>query len=553
MEVLTKKRAAIYCRVSTKEQADEGFSIDEQERLLRELCEKEGYDIVDVYSDRGVSAKNISGRPEFKRLLDDVVNNQVDILLAWKLTRISRNLKDVLDIVELLEKYNVQVRFLSEQVDTSTPAGKMQLQLMGMIAEYERETIASNVKLGMRAKALQGGFLGGSVLGYDSVKTVDSNQRTQSKLVINFEEAELVKEIFRLYVEGSGYKAIVTNLNQSGKNYRTKKGGALSVGTVQGVLKNPIYIGKIQFDKYKDYSRNHRRIVNPKMILVDGIHDPIIDMQTWDKVQLLMSLKGGRRENKHNDFTPLTGLLRCPQCGYGMVISRSPSKNGKKIAYYSCGNWKNKGTTVCHCNSIRVDKANKAVLDKVTEFLQNDRMIKGVVDKLNREHEERIAPANKQLNTIERELLKQKKKRDKVFDMYEEELISKEEFTERKDTISQAIEQLEIDKSKYQEDISVGSTEKVSYKLVKDILSKSGEILMGTDNRQEIKTMLHLLISKITINELREIDSIEIQLNENLIKYIKEGDAFDKGASSSFWVNNHLSYLKNLNVRCTIY
>lgn len=533
MEVLTKKRAAIYCRVSTKEQADEGFSIDEQERLLRELCEKEGYDIVDVYSDRGISAKNISGRPEFKRLLDDVANNQVDILLAWKLTRISRNLKDVLDIVDLLEKYNVQVRFLSEQVDTSTPAGKMQLQLMGMIAEYERETIASNVKLGMRAKALQGGFLGGSVLGYESVKTVDSNQRTQSKLVFNLEEAELVKEIFRLYVEGSGYKAIVTSLNQSGKNYRTKKGGALSVGTIQGVLKNPIYIGKIQFDKYKDYSRNHRRIINPKMILVDGVHESIIDMQTWDKVQLLMSLKGGRRANKHNDFTPLTGLLRCLQCGYGMVISRSPSKNGKKIAYYSCGNWKNKGTTVCHCNSIRVDKANKAVFDKVTEFLQNDKMIKAVVDKLNREHEERIAPANKQLNTIERELHKQKKKRDKVFDMYEEELISKEEFTERKDTISQAIEELEIDKSKCQEDISVGSTEKVSYKLVKDILSKAGEMFLNTDNRHEIKTMLHLLISKITINELREIDSIEIQLNDNLIKYIMEGDASGKGASPS--------------------
>ena len=551
MELMTgtKKRAAIYCRVSTKEQAEEGYSIDEQERLLRNLCEKEDYIVVDVYSDRGVSAKNIDGRPEFRRLLQDIREDKIDILLAWKLTRVSRKLKDVLDIVDLLEEYKVQVRFLAEQVDTSTQLGKLQLQMMGMIAEYERETIASNVRLGMIAKAKQGGFLGGQVLGYDSVKTVDENQRTVSKLVVNEKEAKLVREIFRLYIEGKGYKAIVTALNNSGKGYKTKRGTPLSVGTIQGVLKNPLYMGMIQFDKYSNYSKNRKRVINPNMVLTKGQHEPIIDEETWNKAQVLMSMKGGRRENKYHDFTPLTGLLRCPQCGYGMVLTRAPSKKGK-VAYYSCGNWKNKGTTVCHCNSVRVDRANEAVFNRVSDFLQSDKMIRAIVKKLNREHEDRIAPAKNQVARLEREIIRLKKKKNKLFDAYEEGILTKEEFVERKEELSNTIERYEVEKAESLEIICSGATEQVSYEVVKDILAKTAEIFLHSDNQQEIKMLLHLLINKITINKLKEIESIEVQLNEDLISYVYGGDASKKEASPFYIIRN--SVYENVNIRFVI-
>lgn len=118
-------RAAVYCRVSTKEQADFGYSVDEQERLLIQHCELHGYDFVRSYTDRGVSGKNIQGRAQLKLLLDDAKAHKFDIVLVWKINRISRALKDLLQIVELLERNSVSLKSITEAFDNSTPMGRM--------------------------------------------------------------------------------------------------------------------------------------------------------------------------------------------------------------------------------------------------------------------------------------------------------------------------------------------------------------------------------------------------------------------------------------------
>lgn len=144
----TQKRAAIYARVSTLEQAEEGYSIDEQVRVLREMCEGDGYVVHKEYVDRGKSGKNIKGRPALQQLLHDAKGKDFDLVLVWKVNRFSRKTKDLLNIVEELEMRNIVFRSFTERYETETPAGKMQFRMLAVIAEFERDNIAQNVKMG---------------------------------------------------------------------------------------------------------------------------------------------------------------------------------------------------------------------------------------------------------------------------------------------------------------------------------------------------------------------------------------------------------------------
>lgn len=211
------KRVAIYCRVSTVEQAEEGYSIDSQYQNIKEYCEREGHEIYKLYEDRGISGKNISNRPGIKKLLEDAKNNKFDLVLSWKLNRLSRKLLDILNIVEFLDKHNVAFRSLTESFETETPSGKLQLNIMGAIGEFERETIADNVRMSLIAKSKEGLWCGGVVLGYDIVEIPnEGKKRKNTKLQINEKEASTVRRIFELYSQGYGYKAVVNRINKEG-------------------------------------------------------------------------------------------------------------------------------------------------------------------------------------------------------------------------------------------------------------------------------------------------------------------------------------------------
>lgn len=511
-------RAAVYCRVSTKEQADFGYSIDEQERLLIQYCESHGYEFIGSYTDRGISGKNIKGRPQLKLLLDDAKSKKFDIVLVWKINRISRALKDLLQIVELLERNSVSFKSITEDFDNSTPAGRMQFQMMGIIGEFERGCIAENVKMGMIAKAKAGSWNGGIVLGYDSKQIGDSNvKRPEKRLIVNEQEARVVREIFQLYASGQGYKAIVSTINAMG--YKTKKGNDFSVSTVREILLNPIYIGKIRFNRYTEWSSKRRRGINEECILVDGLHEPIVSHDLWEKVQSIMKMNT-KAPKKYDSWFPLTGILKCPVCGAGMVIARAPSKGGK-IEYYSCGAWKNKGTSVCNSNSIRVDKANAEVLKRLTTFVSNPKMIKEVVKVLNHCRSNQVKPSQKEIQTIEKELLTVSNKKQKIFELFEEGMITRDEFVERKEHLNYQTKDLEERKQELQVTLNGSQGDEISYEAVQAILSQFSEVIKKCKDNAEKKILLQLIIEKITIDRTRSIDSIQLHLNDNLIRFLK--------------------------------
>lgn len=548
-----RKLIAIYCRVSTEEQSENGYSIDEQERLLEEWCKKMGYVIYKCYSDRGISGKNIKDRPALKELLSDAKEGKFDMVISWKINRVSRKLEDVLKIVNILEKNNITFKSYSEPFETDTPAGRMQFQMMALIGEFERGTIAQNVKMGMIAKVKSGNWCGGRVLGYDLVpnNSPEEEKKGKNKLEINEKEAEIVRFIFNEYSKGKGYKAITNKMNKLG--YKTKKGNNFSVGSIRDILTNPVYIGEIRYNVRQNWSEKRRRNINPNPIRVKGKHEAIIDRELWDKVQLILESKKGKPSRIYDGEYPLTGILRCPKCGAGMVISRTTNTladgTKKRIAYYCCGNWKNKGTSVCNSNTIRVDKANEYVFKKIEELVSNEAMIKAVVKNINKERKDKVKPAKRLLGDIDKELEKLDKRKRKIFEAYEDDILTKEEFQTRKDELNEKIRILEEEKKPLLNTISEEVSEEIPYEFIKDILMNFSKILNSSVSREQQKKLLHMIISEITMNESREIDSIKLNINDKLVEYlVKEGGVPIKGIPSSFMLINIGVRILNLDI-----
>ncbi|MGY3714915.1 recombinase family protein [Sutcliffiella cohnii] len=389
-----KMKAVLYARVSTEEQATEGYSINAQKELLYEYANKNNIEIIEEYIDEGKSGKSIEGRPEMKRLLRDAKEENFNAVIIYKLDRISRKTKDALEIAEKLDFHNVQLISYSENIDTTTPGGKMFFTILSSVAEMERSTIIDRAKMGMVQRAKEGYYNGGRVLGYNSVN---------KELVINEEEAHVIRLIFDYAEQDLGYKAIVSRINTMG--YKTKRGFDFSINTIKQILDNPIYIGKIRFNMYENWSEKHRKGKNEEYILVDGKHEAIIEKEQWDRVQQLRKKRSVKPARSNKPYI-LNGLVRCPKCGYGMVSASSKGSKGKKYRYYVCGLFHNKGSKACSAHSIRADLAEQQVMEELKRIVSEPYVLNKIIDNVNEQRSEAKTPINEEIKVLQSKLNK---------------------------------------------------------------------------------------------------------------------------------------------------
>lgn len=518
---------AIYCRVSTTEQAEEGYSIGEQERILIEYCEKNHYKVYKTFCDAGISGKDIKHRPAMTQLLEEAIEKKFNMLISWKINRISRRLGDAIKIIDLLEKNGIKYCSYSEPFETATPAGRMQFQMMALIGEFERNTIAENVKMGMLAKARLGEWCGGiAPLGYDwqVMEGYENSVRKKSKLVINEKEAEIVRAVYEEYASGKGYKAIVNRLNKSG--CKSKMGNYFGVAQLRSILTNPVYIGKVRYNVRRDWAEKRRSNINPTPIICDGIHEAIIDEELFNKVQYMIEQKNGKPSRIHDGEYPLTGILKCPECGAGMVISSTTNrlKDGtkKRLMYYACGAWKNKGIAACHSNMVRVDKANAAVFREIEKLFNNDNIIKKVVDKVNVKNSRKLKNAEKGIEKYDAELQVLENRKTKIFEAFEDNVITSEEFLKRKKALDSEEDNIRKNKEEALVILAEEHKKEIPYDFIKEIMCNFKEVLSSDKISRELKKqLLQMIISEITLDERREIDSIKIHLTSSLVKFIQ--------------------------------
>ncbi len=265
-------RAAIYIRVSTPEQASEGYSLAMQESTLRAYCASKGYAVAGVYRDAGLSAKDIAGRPALQRLLSDARRDRFDVVLVWKLSRFTRSLSDLCRACDDMEQNGCYLESYSEAFDARTTVGRMIRGILGVIAQWEREVISENVRAAMQERAQEGKPTTFCVLGYDYA--------APDALTVNPQEAQIVQFIYASYLEN---KSIIrtAELSQS-LQYRGKRGGRLACWSVEQILTRPIYAGFITWHD----------------VPYPGQHPPIIPMEAFNYVQktiLRVGAQSGRR------------------------------------------------------------------------------------------------------------------------------------------------------------------------------------------------------------------------------------------------------------------
>ena len=374
------KKCFLYLRVSTEMQVD-GYSLEAQKNCLKKFAEREELVIAGVYEDAGKSGKSIEGRPAFRRMLSDIESGAgIDYVMVYKLSRFGRNAADILNSLELLQTYDVNLICIEEGIDSSQTSGKLLISVLSAVAEIERENILEQTMNGRREKARQGKWNGGPApYGYMIKDEI---------LSINEEEAEIVRTIYDKYVNTRlGYSGIAKYFNLQGIKKTPRKESDIeefSAHFIQLLIDNPVYCGKIAYgrrskERVKGKKNEYKLVKQKEYCLVDGQHEGIISEELWQKAQekrLATGIKYASKLGKERAHL-LTGIIKCPKCGCGMYANRVcwTKKDGtyKEVMYYSCS--RNKQSRGRHCDySVNLKKTDiePLVVEVIKKLVQDE-------------------------------------------------------------------------------------------------------------------------------------------------------------------------------------
>ncbi|MBH0330813.1 DNA recombinase [Brevibacillus brevis] len=347
-------RTAIYIRVSTEDQAREGFSIPAQREKLLSYVHSQGWEVQAVYADEGVSAKDTK-RPALSQLLQDIRTGEIDVVLVYRLDRLTRSVLDLYQLLQEFDRYAVHFKSCTEVYDTTTAIGRLFITLVAALAQWERENLAERVKLGMSQMARERKRPGGPApYGYNLVR---------GTLVVNQREAAGVRTMFERYDRGESPRQIAEWANRFG--LRGKNGASWSASAVLRLLKNPVYHGALRWNYTDaDQQRNDPR----EWIIEEATHPAIIDQSCFSRVQERMSARGTSHPRVLSSCYLFSGLLYCSRCGSSMrgKTTTITGKGEKRYThrYYLC---KNKLAGTCDAPAIREDRLEKAIVHELMQ------------------------------------------------------------------------------------------------------------------------------------------------------------------------------------------
>lgn len=423
--------------------------------------ESKKYDLYDIYIDDGYSAKNLK-RPALQRMMADMENRLFDIVVFWRLDRLTRSVKDKSVIFEMFEKYNVDFKSIKEDYDTTTAAGRMVLNIMVSIAQGERETIGERVYMGQEQKSLSG-LRNGAVapMGYDLV---------DGKIVPN-SDADFVRRLFSMYQANMGIQAIATQLGKEGKR--------MNVRTIHYILNNPQYCGKNRWNHRSKGKRTHKDIIN------EGSHEPLITEEEFNRVQQILGIRKKRGKAATSDY-PFTGILKCGRCGNSMVGSSRQQKT-QRYKFYRCSGRVNYGSD-CTMPRISEEVVTRAFLDSVD--LKKSEWAKYI------KMHERPKNERTEAEKLERELqtLQTRKKRWQV--AFANDLLTLEELKAHTNEDRKREQYLKAELEK----VEVVHYPQITKNEIIQLLSQLKKTWYAIDDDVTKKEFIYYLFSSITIN-----------------------------------------------------
>ena len=380
------RKIAIYCRVSTDEQArnKEGSIASQVQRLQLKTDEKNRNNgikkwgkVVHIYKDEAYSGKN-TNRPELQKMLSDVKSKRIDTVMVTELSRLSRSVTDFLNFVQELEEYGCDFICLQYDFDTTSPAGKVFMTIIMALAQFERELTAERIKNNFHARALRGLSNGGTpFLGYDK----DPSQ--SGKLIVNKKEAIIVKDIFDFYLEAEGLAQVAHHFNDRGlknKTWISKMGKPcggqpFNTDAIWRALTNYAYIGKREVNKANKGLDQYSLKTEQRYSIVDASWEAIIDPEMFNKVKGKLCANKKVKHKVTYDFI-LSGLLVCDECG-GSLCGQSATSLKRKHFYY--GHTKK---TNCRIQRYNAKELERLVKKQLFSLLNNEAMKGQFIDAL---------------------------------------------------------------------------------------------------------------------------------------------------------------------------
>ena len=394
-----KKIAGIYIRVSTEDQAREGFSLPEQEKRLRAMCEYKGYEIYKIYKDAGISAKTGNYRPAFEELKEDIKNKKCNTIVVLKLDRLTRSVYDWENIMKFLEENNAYLDCANDEINTTNANGRMVARLLTTVSQNEIERTSERTKVGLAGAIKVGNIPNKAPFGYKHVS---------KKLVIDPIKKDEVIRIFNLYYEGNSYQTISNIYNEEKVFGKTN----WCDSTILRILENEIYKGDYVHGKKTNHPTYYENVV-----------EPLVSKELWEECQV-QKRKNSRNYKRDKEYLFLQ-KLRCPKCGRILGGNATRKKNGKVYYYYQCN--------VCKITikETKIEDAVKTLLADILEYdnVVNEFFLPVLKSKIDNPKEE-----------LSKELKKLNNKKERIKKAYIDSLFTEEEFKEETKIIEEQVE-----------------------------------------------------------------------------------------------------------------
>ena len=397
--------AGIYIRVSTEDQAREGFSLGEQKEKLEALCKYKGYEVYKVYKDAGISAKDITHRPQFQQMLEDMKAGKINYIVAYKLDRVTRSVKDLETLISTLEQYHCYLICDRDDVNTSTANGRFFVRMLTVLSQLEIEIVSERTKFGLGGAIKAGHIPGPCPFGYyrDSDKTIKVDISTK----------DIVIRIYQLYLEGKSYQQIANILND--ENVPSPVKSKWGDSTIEKIINNRIYMG--DFERYKkDKDRESEIYMN--------VVPPIISRAMWEDTQNQKG-KNQRSYSRHRVYIFFQKLI-CPKCGKIMTGKGAGGKKSKYM-YYTCEK--------CKIN-FNEDNIEEILIDYILDFIEYDYQVNKFFYPLLAEKK------NDEAKEIEKEIKKYKDQKKRLIKVYKDGILEMEDLAEDINVIDKKLAEL---------------------------------------------------------------------------------------------------------------
>jgi site-specific DNA recombinase len=504
----------------------EGFSLDAQRDKLVKYAEYKDFEIVREYCDAGKSGKSVTGRPQFMQMMGDVETErdpEVSFVLVFKLSRFGRNAADVLNSLQTLQDYGVNLICVEDGIDSSKDSGKLTITVLSAVAEIERENILIQTMEGRKQKAREGKWNGGRPpYGYD----LDNKN---SCLVINTEEAEVVRLIFDKYIHTDmGADSIANYLNEHGykKNKHFPRDlDYFRTSTIKQILVNPVYNGKMAYgrhtmEKVKGTRDKYRRVDCDDYMVVDGMHEAIIDDDVWKSARVKNAAVGHKWEKRYSleHEHLLSGIIKCPVCGTGMTgsVSRRINKETgdyRDDFYYRCHSRKKyDGEHFCNFRKTFNQKKVESEMKNLISLFTWDKTSKDYISELlkDRVDIERLEKEKEQLAAQLKQVVGAK---NKLTEMQDNLTVNDRHYNRKYADMSNRLDDLydkidDIEQSINNIDITLeeATAQKVSAKEIYKILANFDKIYDRMEDVEK-KKFFRTLLESVEVHDDREKQS----------------------------------------------